>query len=195
MEPHPGTFQFLERNIAVNRDEPETCPHVDALNLAAAPERATLHLRLNPENRGDNRLYQGTYQGRIEQWETLPIQAVPVDEALAELGIQEVNFVKIDIQGYEEKAIRGFQQTLARSENILLMSEFWPKGLREAGGSAETYLAMLCDLGFWLYELKEKPRGALQPLGVWQAFIQCLPGRKYTNIVGVKGADLVRMVT
>ena len=97
-----------------------------------------------------------------ENWRSgipLPVEGRPVDDVLAELGIDEVNFVKIDIQGYEQKAISGFQKTLARSQNVILLSEFWPKGLKEAGGSATEYLQMLTDLGFTLYELNQKPRG------------------------------------
>ncbi len=190
LEPHPTTFSFLQKNIAANQAEAGSGPRVDAFNQAAAPERAIVELRLNPENRGDNRLYQGTYQGRLEQWETLPVEACPVDETLQALGIGQVNFVKIDIQGYEQKAISGFQKTLARSEKVILMSEFWPKGLREAGGDAAAYLQMLTDLGFRLYELKEKPRGAFVPLTDWDQMIQRLPGRKYANIIGVKGIAL-----
>jgi FkbM family methyltransferase len=190
LEPHPGSFAFLQRNVSANRAVPSTCSRVEALNLAAAPERGPQELRLNPENRGDNRLYRGTYQGKIEQWESLPVEGRPVDEVLAELGIEQVNFVKIDIQGYEQKAISGFQKTLARSPNVILMSEFWPKGLREAGGDARAYLEMLAGLGFRLYELMERPRGKVVPLEDWEALISRLPERKYANIIGVKGYDL-----
>ena len=114
----------------------------------------------------------------------------PVDDVLAELGIEQVNFVKIDIQGYEQKAISGFKKTLARSQNVILMSEFWPKGLMEAGGGAMEYLQMLKDVGFTLYELKEKPRGMVVPLEDWDKLIARLPERKYTNIIGVKGYQL-----
>jgi len=189
-EPHPQTYAFLENNIAANQTTPEACPRVDALNMAAAPERGQQELRLNPENRGDNRLYQGTYQGKLEDWDALPVEGRPVDDVLAELGIEEVNFVKIDIQGYEQKAISGFQKTLAHSQNVILMSEFWPKGLKEAGGSAGEYLQMLTDAGFTLYELNEKPRGMVVPLENWNRLIARLPERKYTNIIGVKGYQL-----
>jgi len=189
-EPHPQTFSFLQKNINANQATSDTCPRVDALNMAATPEPSQTDLRLNPENRGDNRLYQGTYQGKVEEWDTLPVEGRPVDDVLAELGINEVNFVKIDIQGYEQKAISGFQKTLASSKNIILMSEFWPKGLKEAGGSATEYLQMLIDVGFTLYELKEKPRGMVIPLEDWNQLIARLPERKYTNIIGVKGYDL-----
>jgi FkbM family methyltransferase len=193
-EPHPQSYAFLQKNVAANQTRCSACPRVDALNMAAAPERGQQELRLNPENRGDNRLYQGTYHGKVEEWDTLPVEGRPVDDVLTELGIEEVNFVKIDIQGYEQKAISGFQTTLARSKNIILMSEFWPKGLKEAGGSAIEYLQMLTDVGFTLYELKEKPRGRVVPLEDWELLITRLPERKYTNIIGVKGYNLFQDV-
>ncbi len=189
-EPHPKTYEFLQKNVAANQTTPEACPRVDTFNLAAAPESSRQELRLNPENRGDNRLYQGTYQGNVEEWDTLLVEGRPVDEVLEELGIEEVNFVKIDIQGYEQKAISGFQKTLARSQNVILLSEFWPKGLQEAGGGAREYLQMLTDLGFTLYALNSKPYGSVAPIEDWNALIASLPERKYTDIVGVKGYTL-----
>ncbi len=190
-EPFPQTFEILQKNVAANQNHGRACPRVDTFNLAATPEPSRMDLRLNPENRADNRLYRGTYHEKLEEWDTLPIEGRPVDDVLAELGIQEVNFVKIDIQGYEQKAISGFQKTLARSENVILLSEFWPKGLQESGGNAHEYLQMLEKLGFTLYVLNEKPRGSVTPLEDRDALITSLSGRKYTDIVGVKGYDLI----
>ena len=189
-EPHPKTYEFLQKSVAANQTNGRACPRVDTFNLAATPEPSRQELRLNPENRGDNRTYHGTYQGKMEEWNTLPVEGRPVDDVLAELGIDEVNFVKIDIQGYEQKAISGFQKTLARSQNVILLSEFWPKGLEEAGGGATEYLQMLTNLGFTLYVLNQKPHGSVTPLENWNDLIANLPERKYTDIVGVKGYDL-----
>jgi len=189
-EPHPQAFAFLQKSITANQTDRSTCPRVDAFNMAAAQEHGQQELRVNPENHADNRLYRGTYQGKLEDWEALPVEGRPVDDVLAELGIDEVNFVKIDIQGYEQKAISGFQKTLSRSQNVILMSEFWPKGLKEAGGSPSEYLQMLTDVGFSLYELKEKPRGMAVPLEDWNRLIARLPERKYTNIIGIKGYNI-----
>jgi FkbM family methyltransferase len=186
-EPHPITYKFLQKTVAANQANGRACPRVDTFNLAATPEPSSLNLRLNPENRGDNRTYHGTYHGKVENWDTVAIEGRPVDDVLAEIGIEEVNFVKIDIQGYEQNAITGFQKTLARSQNVILLSEFWPKGLKEAGGSAQEYLQMLENLGFRLYVLNEKPRGTVTPLEDYEALIASLPGRKYTDIVGIKG--------
>jgi hypothetical protein len=70
------------------------------------------------------------------------------------------------------------------------MSEFWPKGLREAGGDARVYLEELSELGFDLFELKERPRGKLVPLKDKEALIQSLTGRKYANLIGAKGIEI-----
>ena len=193
-EPYPQTYEFLEKNIAANQTDGRACPRVYPFNLAATPKPTKLELRLNPENRGDNRTYHGTYQGKMETWDTMEVEGRPVDDVLAELGIQEVNFVKIDIQGYEQNAISGFQKTLARSQKVILLSEFWPKGLQEAGGGPTEYLQMLTNLGFTLYKLNKKPYGSVTPLENWEAFIASLPGREYTDIVGVKGYDLIQDV-
>lgn len=189
-EPHPQTYEFLKKSIAANQYNGQACPRVYPFKLAATQEASQLELRLNPENRGDNRTYHGTYQGKTETWDTMPVEGRPVDDVLAELGIEEVNFVKIDIQGYEQKAISGFQKTLARSQNVILLSEFWPKGLQEAGGSPTEYLQMLTNLGFTLYTLNRKPYGSVASLEDWNTLIASLPGRKYADIVGVKGYDL-----
>lgn len=190
-EPFPQTYEILQKNVTENQNNGRACPRVDTFNLAATPEPCQVNLRLNPENRADNRLYRGTYQGKLEEWDALPVQGRPIDDVMSELGIEEVNFVKIDIQGYEQNAISGFQKTLKRSQNVFLLSEFWPKGLQEAGGSAHAYLQMLKNLGFTLYTLNERPHGTVTPLLDCDALIASLPGRKYTDIVGVKGYQIL----
>ena len=184
VEPRPKTFDFLERNIAANRRE--TGPRTDAFRVAAAPESGTRVLFQNPENKADNRVYVSN----DFQWETTEVEARPLDDLLAEQGIREIHFLKIDVQGFEQMVLRGIQETLRRSKKVILMSEFWPKGLLEAGGDAHSYLDELSGLGFHLYELKERPRGKLVPLTDREKFIRELKGRKYANMVGLKGIEL-----
>lgn len=181
VEPRPQTFAYLEKNIGANRSAQG--PRVDAFRLAAAPEAGTRVLFQNPENKADNRVYASN----DFQWETTEVEARPLDDVLSEQGIREIHFLKMDVQGFEQMVLRGLRQTLRRSANVTLMTEFWPKGLREAGGDACSYLEELTGLGFTLYELKERPRGQLVPLTDREAFIGALTGRKYANLIGIKG--------
>jgi FkbM family methyltransferase len=184
IEPRPQTFAYLEKNIASNRTPHG--PRVDAVRVAAAPESGRRVLFQNPENKADNRVYESN----DFKWETTEVEARSLDEILAELGVSEIHVLKVDVQGFEQMALRGMSQTLRRSPRVVLMTEFWPKGLREAGGEARSYLEELTELGFKLFELKERPRGTLVPLEDWDGFIRALRGRKYANLIGAKGIEI-----
>ncbi|NOY97805.1 MAG: FkbM family methyltransferase [Chloroflexi bacterium] len=187
LEPHPESHALLQKNVRTNIEQRGTdqAPRVDMFMLAASAENGTRHLSMNPDNKADNRLSDAP-----ENWQSVSVEARSLDALLAEAGIEQVNFVKMDVQGYEQNVLAGFKETLRRSEQVILMTEFWPKGLHAAGGDARTYLQTLADLGFTLYELIEKPRGKIVPLEAWDSLITRLPGRKYTNLIAVKGYPL-----
>ena len=85
----------------------------------------------------------------------------------------KVDFIKIDIQGFEMHAIQGMQQVLQHNNNIKIVSEFWPYGLRTAGSSVMEYFEYLKKLNFNCYLLENNQLKkldmeqvkALEPLG------------------------------
>ncbi len=187
LEPHPESFALLSKNIETNKKIRgiENTPKIDLYQMAASSKSGTRSLALNPENKADNRLSDAP-----EEWESIPIEAKSMDALLVEQEIEEVNFVKMDVQGYEHRILSGFMDTLRRSKKTVIMTEFWPQGIDSTGGNARSYLQDLADLGFELYELKEKPLGHVVPLEDWDTLIARLHGRKYTNLIAVKGYDI-----
>jgi len=187
LEPHPESFAYLSKNVEANRKMrgDTQAPKIDLFQMAASAESGARNLALNPENKADNRLSEAP-----EDWESIPIEARSMDDLLKEHKIDKVNFVKMDVQGYEHNIVSGFMKTLHRSSKTIMMTEFWPQGMKAAGGDARKYLQDLSDLGFSLYELKEKPLGHIEPLEDWDILIKRLHGRKYTNLIGIKGYDI-----
>jgi FkbM family methyltransferase len=174
LEPDPESYQYLEQTIKAN-----AVGNVQAFQIAASDSPATLPLFISKDNRGDNRLY-----APAEKRPQIEVKARPVDELLSENNINTVDFIKIDVQGYEPKVIAGLKKTITRSQNLTILMEFWPKGIAEAGGDAEKFLEDLRKLGLTLFELKSD--GDLRKLTDDLDLISRHQGRKYTNLVGRK---------
>jgi FkbM family methyltransferase len=186
LEPDPENFRYLQQNVAANR-----APNAICIRKAAAAESGTLKLYVNRDNRGDNRLYANDLCDSFVQ-----VEVATVDGMLEDCGVEKVDLVKIDVQGYEGHVLRGMRQTIQRSGGLILLTEFWPFGLRSAGTSPEDLLMELEQAGLRLYELTGK--GRLVHLTDKHGFIERHPGRKYANIVAVRGdqlpADLLPLI-
>jgi FkbM family methyltransferase len=66
---------------------------------------------------------------------------------------ETVDFIKIDIQGFDYFAVKGMQETIKRSNKVKIFGEFWPYGLHKAGVIPSEYLKVLKDLGFDIHFL------------------------------------------
>ena len=90
---------------------------------------------------------------KVENYElAIPVEAVSIDDYVGERF--PVDFIKMDIQGYEFHAIRGMERTVLANPTMVIFSEFWPFGLRQCGASATfvyDYIRSL-DLNFWIPE-------------------------------------------
>jgi FkbM family methyltransferase len=179
IEPHSESRLYLQKTIASNAAAATGAALI--CGLAAADRPGTLTLYKNPENKGDNRLYPDPL---LRGEET--VTADTLDNICQRYGIASAQFIKIDVQGAEAQVIRGATRLLAGSGDCILMTEFWPYGLARCGADGLEYLEMLRDLGFRLYELSGN-RGVLAPISSARALVERSSGRRYANLVGLKG--------
>jgi hypothetical protein len=111
------------------------------------------------------------------------VRTVRLDDFLAEAGVERVDFVKIDVQGFEGPVLEGLERTLRRSPGVVVLLELWPIGLRRVGTDPAELLARLRDYGLRLHELRRG--GRTRPLADPAALLRRLRGPQYLNLVCV----------
>jgi FkbM family methyltransferase len=151
-EPEPHVAELLRENCALNGSA-----NVMVLQAAVGAASGYGWVNRNPNgNLGDNRirLTRDNAGTRVE--------IVSLDDCLAEVGDGQVEFVKIDVQGYEMEVLRGMHATIERNPELILLIEMDPNLLREAGHSGPALAAELRELGFSGWEYLN---GRLIPIG------------------------------
>jgi FkbM family methyltransferase len=167
-EPDRELFEILLRNCAANHAR-----NVRAYDIAIGAACGEDMLSRSLLNAGDNRLAPGH---RPDEANSIPVKVSSLDKIVAG---RRVDFVKIDVQGWELEAFRGMEETFAANAQIKLLFEFWPYGLLKAGCEPVAVLRDLGQRGFSIYACQT--RGA-RPIEDADGFVKGLSGRRYTNL-------------
>jgi FkbM family methyltransferase len=180
-EPEPNNFFHLSHNVSNNGHA-----NVTAINAAVGDHCGSVELCKSSENFGDHRLNQEQLANDEVHSERVSVRMTTIDDTLDELGISSVQFLKMDIQGYEVYAHRGMKRMMQRSPDIVVMTEYWPKGLRSAGTSPEEFLEFFEAHKLSAHVINE--RGDVTEVS-YSRLREALPGipnettRSYTNLV------------
>jgi FkbM family methyltransferase len=142
-EPDPALFSLLKENCAANGAENVECVH-----LALGSQSGRMTLQRPTLNSGDNHLGNNT---------STPFRR-PIEVGVASLdslmpGLRP-DFIKVDVQGWELKVLRGMEGTLRASEGVGIFLEICPKWLHRAGETPQDLYRFVRDLGFRFYSCK-----------------------------------------
>jgi FkbM family methyltransferase len=146
-EPDPRNFALLEENVWQNGYR-----NVTLVRAAVASRPGAARLHLNPANRGDHRIYASD-PGR----ESIDVETVALDDYFADRG-GSLDLVKIDVQGAEAGVFLGMRRLIAGSRVARVLSEFWPRGLKVAGGDGGAFLDERLRQGFEVRVVDEAAR-------------------------------------
>ena len=141
-EPDPENFSLLKKNIKKNGYQ-----NAVLVQKAVSDKNGEISLFLSDSNTGDHRIVD-TKDGR----NSVKVEMISIDDFLNDV---KINFIKMDIQGAEYFALKGMKETLKKSNNVKMFTEFWPSGLREFGIRPGKYIDLLTEYGFNLFELKK----------------------------------------
>jgi FkbM family methyltransferase len=144
-EPDPTNFAFLRTNVERNGYD-----NVTLIQKAVSDENRWVQLYLDDYNKGDHRVYDSG-DGRQFIW----VESMRLDDYLKNYD-RRIDFIKMDIQGAEWRAVQGMTDILEKNQSIKVVTEFWPAGLNSAGIDPEEYLKLLANHGFKLHEMDEE---------------------------------------
>src|SRR5919106_2920587 len=131
IEAHPGNFEMLNRNIKLNQ-----LTNVIPLNYAVYSKETKVKLYLPEEESGHTIYNTMMVLDRAKANEKfVEVNANTLDNLLQENGIeQQLNWIKIDVEGAEFEVLKGSADILSNSKDIALLIE-----VHNLGGRTNLY--------------------------------------------------------
>jgi Methyltransferase FkbM domain len=106
---------------------------------------------------------------------------------LRDLNITNIDFLKLDVQGHEFEVVQGAQTTLHASPDVIILSEFWPDGIRQScNRDGMEYLSFLADLNFTIYQVHGNKLRPIRGKADFISTVSRLKGRKYASLLCTK---------
>lgn len=113
-EPSPTTFAFLEKNILRSGRK-----NVFPQNIGLGVESGQFTLTFAPSNRSGGFVSNQIQASVGHTVEKIVIQRL--DEAVKSLNLQQIDFIKIDVEGFEGHVLRGGKQTILSNRPVVLL--------------------------------------------------------------------------
>ena len=111
IEPSPQNFQHLKKNLEI-----QNIKNVDAYNFAASDKNGEVNFLVYKESNGSFTIPDG--EETDIPGDIIKVQSKTIDTFLEELSINHVDFVRMDVEGYESHILQGMTNTIKKSKPI-----------------------------------------------------------------------------
>jgi len=164
-EPVPDTFWRLRETLALNQ-----CNNVNAVQTAVCEKSGTVQMNL--------------FEARFSEWNTLgrpsmqtperncvtpknsiDVPSVTLDEFCAVQGIERVNFLKVDVEGFELAVFQGAERLLSENRVDFICFEISKAPLKGAGIESREVFEVLERHGYSAYRFNVSSGRFSGPIG------------------------------
>ncbi len=139
LEPDTENFGRLVQNVG-------SLSNVKAIHAAAGDCSGEVLLFRSNEMNVDHRTFDSG-DGRP----SVAVKMVALDDLFS--SREPVDFLKVDVQGFELSVLKGAERLLTENQNIKILMEFWPYGLIKASVTPESLIDYVKSLGFFIAEI------------------------------------------
>jgi FkbM family methyltransferase len=115
-EPIPQLFDYLVKGLG-KKDT------VEIYSFACGDKQSVQGIKM-PINNGEPGLGSASFVNSFKHFETILVNVIAIDS----LKIKKVNFIKIDVEGFETIVLRGAIKTIERNRPIILVEIDWNMG-------------------------------------------------------------------
>ncbi|MGH7625800.1 MAG: FkbM family methyltransferase, partial [Gemmatimonadaceae bacterium] len=156
-EPDPTALAWGRHNLALANERRDAPIHVLEGGLSDAAGQMDLYHSgmMGQSSFAAPHHADGVVRARLERG----------DEWLRSLGVEHVNVMVLDVEGWEVHALAGLTETIARSRDMTALVECSSWALKDAGSSPTELLGFFRDRGFEVRWARDQSR--VFPCGVW----------------------------
>jgi FkbM family methyltransferase len=150
-EAHPVCYGYLQQNVRLNQ-----LTNVTIENKGLGDQVGELRIEYDQKNPGQTHI---DLQGARD---SVRIPVSTLDAELARLNVATVDYIKIDVEGFELFVLKGASKTISASPDLVVQTELFDKYCKRYGYKTVDVLDFMTGLGFVAHGVT--PDGSLQKL-------------------------------
>jgi FkbM family methyltransferase len=140
-EPYPDTYVQFINNLQLNSD----IRNVVVENMGVGEVESEVQMYQDcTTNSGGNRI---SYNPSVHSPGNKTVKITTLDKYVASKGIERIDFIKVDVEGYEYAALKGGESVIKRYYPLLFI-ELDDDNLKANNRSAKELLQLLVDFGY-----------------------------------------------
>lgn len=176
-EPDSENCKIIEKNIELNNYH-----NIELNQKAVSNQTGKINMYVGNYRTG-NRIYESD-KNRV----VIKIESIKLDDFFKDFK-NNINFIKIDVEGAEFSVIQGMDEFLKNNKEIIIMSEFFPSLIKKFGKEPIEYLNFLIEKKFTVFHMDEKDH-LLKPLNINKILKEFTPEKEnWTNLLCFKGNE------
>lgn len=149
-EPNRLSFSRLQHNVKINKLQ-----NIVLNNVGLADEEKEVEINYNLTNTGTASAYKKNGGNELHE----RIHLIKLDDYCKKNSINNIDFLKVDIEGGEYAFLKGAQGIIKDSKKLILVLEMMGENFSNAGYTSEEIFNYIISLGFSAFLPKSYPLG------------------------------------